>query len=101
MTRCGVTCAPCPALLDRVDALIAEGVIGGHDYNVADFQIATSVRLLMTLEDLRGAIEPRPAARARLAPWCRASRAHRAGASRAAGLTGRDPFRQVPPLRWD
>ena len=33
-----------PALLDRVDALIAEGVIGGHDYNVADFQIATSVR---------------------------------------------------------
>ena len=63
MTRCGVTCAPCPALLDRVDGLIAEGVIGGHDYNVADFQIATSVRLLMTLEDLRGAIEPRPAAR--------------------------------------
>ena len=52
-----------PGLLDRVDGLIAEGVIGGHDYNVADFQIATSVRLLMTLEDLRGAIESRPAAR--------------------------------------
>ena len=35
--------------------LIAEGVIGGASRNAADFQIATSVRLLMTFEDLRPA----------------------------------------------
>jgi glutathione S-transferase len=52
-----------PALLDRVDSLLAKGVIGGEQPNVADFQIATSVRLLMTLDDLRGRIEGRPAAR--------------------------------------
>ena len=47
--------------LDRVDGLLAQGVIGGEEPNVADYQIATSVRLLMTLDDLRGWIERRPA----------------------------------------
>jgi glutathione S-transferase len=51
-----------PALIDRVDALLAEGVIGGAEPNAADFQIAPSVRLLMLFEDLRGQIEGRPAA---------------------------------------
>ena len=55
--------AQLPSLLDRVDQLIAEGVIGGAERNAADFQIAPSVRLLMCLEDLRPAIEDRPAAR--------------------------------------
>jgi glutathione S-transferase len=36
-------------------------VIGGEQPNVADFQIAPSVRLLMTFDDLRPAIESRPA----------------------------------------
>lgn len=50
-----------PAACDRIDAWIAEGVLGGADPNAADLQIATSVRLLMTLADLRPAIEARPA----------------------------------------
>jgi glutathione S-transferase len=48
-------------MLDEVDAWIAAGVLGGEERNAADFQIATSVRLAMTLEDLRPAIESRPA----------------------------------------
>jgi glutathione S-transferase len=49
-----------PTMLDRVDELLASGVIGAEDLNVADFQIATSLRLLMTLDDARPAFEGRP-----------------------------------------
>ncbi len=48
-------------MLDEVDRLIGEGVIGGDVPNAADFQIVTSVRLLMCFDDLRAIIEPRPA----------------------------------------
>lgn len=51
-----------PALLDRVDAYIADGTIGGAEPNAADFQIATSIGLALTLDDLKPLIEPRPAA---------------------------------------
>lgn len=50
-------------LLDRVDELIAAGTIDGEELNAADFQIAPSVRLAMTFEDLRPMIEARPAGR--------------------------------------
>jgi glutathione S-transferase len=50
-----------PGALDRIDDWIEEGVLGGEDLNAADYQIATSVRLLTTLDDLRPAIEDRPA----------------------------------------
>lgn len=50
-------------LLDRVDELIAAGTIGGEELNAADFQIAPSIRLAMTLQDLRPLIEARPAGR--------------------------------------
>jgi glutathione S-transferase len=50
-----------PGLFDQVDALLAEGVIGGDELNVADYQIATSVRLLMAFDDLRASLEARPA----------------------------------------
>jgi glutathione S-transferase len=50
-------------MLDRVDELVEAGVIGGAEPNAADYQIATSVRLLMALDDLRPLIEPRPAGR--------------------------------------
>jgi glutathione S-transferase len=53
--------AALPALLDRVDELIAAGVLNGAELNVADFQIAPSIGLAMTLDDLRPAIESRPA----------------------------------------
>jgi glutathione S-transferase len=54
--------ADLPALLDRVDVLLAEGVLGGAEPNAADYQIATSVRLLLCFDDLRDAIEKRPCA---------------------------------------
>ena len=55
--------AALPRMLDRIDAWIADGVLGGPEPNAADLQIATSLRLLMTMDDLRGEIEPRPAGR--------------------------------------
>ena len=53
--------AAIPAALDKVDGLIAEGVICGTQPNAADFQLGTTVRLLMAFADLEPAIEPRPA----------------------------------------
>jgi glutathione S-transferase len=53
--------AALPGMLDRIDDWIAAGVLGGEPPNAADLQIATSLRLMMTLDDLRPAIEPRPA----------------------------------------
>ena len=54
--------AALPEHLDRIDGWIADGVIGGEAPNAADLQIASTLRLMMTLEDLRALIEPRPAA---------------------------------------
>jgi glutathione S-transferase len=54
--------AALPALLDKVDAWIESGVLNGEQLNAADFQIAPSLGLAMTLDDLRPAIENRPAA---------------------------------------
>jgi glutathione S-transferase len=51
-----------PEVMDHVDKLIADGVIGGAEPNAADFQIAPSVRLLMALDQLRPLIDGRPAA---------------------------------------
>ncbi len=48
-------------LLQKVDDLIAAGTINGEQLNAADFQIASTVRLAMTLGDLRPLIESRPA----------------------------------------
>ncbi len=48
-------------LLDRVDAWIEQGVLNGEQLNAADFQIAPSLGLALTLEDLRPSIEGRPA----------------------------------------
>jgi glutathione S-transferase len=53
--------AALPGLLDRVDAWIGAGVLNGEQLNVADFQIAPSLGLAMTMDDLRPAIEGRPA----------------------------------------
>lgn len=53
--------AALPGMLQRVDDWIAAGVLGGERLNAGDLQVGTSVRLLMTLEDLRDAIATRPA----------------------------------------
>jgi glutathione S-transferase len=48
-------------MLDKVDALVESGVLNGTQLNAADFQIAPSIGLAMTLDDLRPQIENRPA----------------------------------------
>jgi glutathione S-transferase len=53
--------AALPGALGRVEAYIDDGTIGGEDPNVADYQVGTCLRLMMTLDDLRPAIESRPA----------------------------------------
>jgi glutathione S-transferase len=49
-------------LLDRVDALIADGTIGGDEPNAADFQIATTLRVILAFADLALILEGRPGA---------------------------------------
>jgi glutathione S-transferase len=41
-----------PGHLDRIDAWIADGTIGGEEPNVADLQIAATSRLLLSLDDV-------------------------------------------------
>src|SRR5215210_5600242 len=53
--------AALPGMLDRVDDLLERGVIGRAERNAADYQIATSISLLLTMDDLRPMIEGRPA----------------------------------------
>jgi len=53
--------AALPGHLDTVDAWIADGVLGGEQPNAADLQIATTLRLLMTLGDVRPMFEGRRA----------------------------------------
>jgi glutathione S-transferase len=53
--------AALPPMLDRIDGWIESGVLNGPQPNAADFQIAPSLGLAMTLEDLRPHIENRPA----------------------------------------
>lgn len=53
--------ATLPALLDRIDAWIEAGVLGGTELNAADYMIAPSLALLAYRLDLRPGIEARPA----------------------------------------
>lgn len=50
-----------PDMLQQIDDWITAGVVGGEELNAADFQIAPSLRLAMSFDDLRPAIESRPA----------------------------------------
>ncbi|HWY17312.1 MAG TPA: glutathione S-transferase N-terminal domain-containing protein [Solirubrobacteraceae bacterium] len=54
--------AALPGQLDRVDRWIAEGLIGGEQPNAADLQIGSTIRLLMSIGDIRPLIADRPAA---------------------------------------
>jgi glutathione S-transferase len=53
--------AALPGMLDRIDGWIGEGVLGGSEPNVADYQVATSLALLRSHDDLRPMIDARPA----------------------------------------
>jgi glutathione S-transferase len=50
-----------PAKLDHVDALAAEGTIGGDTPNAADLQIGATLRVLLTIGDLHPLLAGRPA----------------------------------------
>lgn len=50
-----------PGILDRIDGFIEAGTIGNDEPNAADFQIAPSLALAMSMDDLRPLIEERPA----------------------------------------
>ena len=49
-----------PAKLDHVDGLAADGVIGGDDPTAADLQIGATLRILLTVGDVRPLVEGRP-----------------------------------------
>src|SRR5262249_26055907 len=44
--------ASLPGLLDHVDSLLESGTLGDEELNAADYQIATSIRLLLCFDDL-------------------------------------------------
>ncbi|WP_036726401.1 glutathione S-transferase family protein [Patulibacter minatonensis] len=50
-----------PRHLDRIESWLRDGTLGGSVENAADLQIAASLRLLMTMEDLAGPLGARPA----------------------------------------
>lgn len=50
-----------PAKLDRVDALAADGVVNGERPTAADLQIGSTLRVLLTIGDLRPLLDGRPA----------------------------------------
>jgi glutathione S-transferase len=53
--------AALPGYLDKIDGLIADGTIGDAEHpNAADLQIISTVRLLMTLQDLQPLLAARP-----------------------------------------
>ena len=49
-----------PGHLDKIDAWIAEGVLGGEKPNAADLQIVSSLRLLERVGDVRPLLAGRP-----------------------------------------
>jgi glutathione S-transferase len=53
--------AELPGLLDRIDAWIDEGVLGGPQLNVADFMVAPSLALILYRPDVATMFEGRPA----------------------------------------
>ena len=53
--------AELPAMLDRIDAWIVNGVMGGAELNVADFMVAPSLALILYRPDVLPLFEGRPA----------------------------------------
>jgi glutathione S-transferase len=52
-----------PAQLDKIDGWVADGTIGDPEHpNPADFQLASTLRMLLTVADARPLIEGRPCA---------------------------------------
>ena len=85
-----------PGHLDRIDAWVGEGVLGDAERaNVADLQIGSSLRLLMTLGDIRPLIEGRPCA-ALSERWFWPSPGHAAAGALPAGWVPEAPPSATP-----
>jgi hypothetical protein len=80
-----------PEKLDHGDDLVAREVIGGQSPNAADFQIGSTVRVLLTLGDLRPLIEGRSAERLARACFPDYPGDIPAGAFPAGWVSGRSP----------
>jgi glutathione S-transferase len=52
--------AELPNMLDRIDAWIATGVLGGEELNAADFMVASSLALILYRPDVHSFFEGRP-----------------------------------------
>lgn len=61
--RVHATLQELPGLLDAVDALLEAGAIGGEQPTAADFQLGSSLHLLVQIGDVRPLVEERPAAK--------------------------------------
>ncbi len=61
--RVHATLQALPTQLDAVDALLEAGVIGGEIPTAADFQLGSSLHLLVQIGDVRPLVEERPAAK--------------------------------------
>jgi len=61
--RVHATLQELPGQLDAVDALLEAGVIGGERPTAADFQLGSSLHLLVQIGDVRPLVEARPAAK--------------------------------------
>jgi glutathione S-transferase len=46
-----------PSQIERIDGWIADGLLGGEEPNAADLQIGSTIRLLLTIADLRPLFE--------------------------------------------
>ena len=53
--------AELPAMLDRIDAWIGDGLLGGAEPNAADFMVAPSLALILYRSDVMPLFEGRPA----------------------------------------
>ena len=76
--------AALPGMLSRIDDYITAGTLDGEELNAADYQIGTSLRLMLTLDDLRPFIERPP--RGQASPT---------GGPRVPGAGAADPARRL------
>ena len=61
--RLAADLAGLPAKLDHVDALAEDGIVDGENPTAADLQIGSTLRVLLTIGDVRPLIEGRPGER--------------------------------------
>ena len=91
--------AALPEHIDHVDELIAAGTLDGPELNAADYQIGTSMRVLLECDGVRE-LDGGPARRGARAPGAARLRARAGERQRAAVSSSKLPqvVRRLPPL---